>query len=94
MTNGSLQMHCDKPVTMNVEFLLGETILPEEAAWTVRKLLAEFCNWGIPEENFRCHGSTFSTVDGLKGIKTTYQAFIQAVLLLSVFKQRPSFQMF
>ena len=67
MVNDTLQMHCDKPVTMNMEFLLGENILPEEAALTVRELPTEFHNQGIQEENFRCHGSTFDTWNRFRG---------------------------
>ena len=66
MVNDTLQTYCDKPVTMDMEFLFGETILPEEAALTVRKLPTEFCNRAIQEENFRCHGSTFGTLNGFR----------------------------
>lgn len=41
MVNDTLQMHCDRPVTMNIEILLGETILIVEAL-TIRTSLTEF----------------------------------------------------
>ena len=41
MVNDTLQMHCDRPVTMNIEILLGETILIVEAL-TIRASLTEF----------------------------------------------------
>lgn len=41
MVNDTLQMHCDRPVTMDIEILLGETILIVEAL-TIRTSLTEF----------------------------------------------------
>ena len=41
MVNDTLQMHCDRPVTMNIKILLGETILIVEAL-TIRTSLTEF----------------------------------------------------
>ena len=41
MVNDTLQMLCDRPVTMNIEILLGETILIVEAL-TIRTSLTEF----------------------------------------------------
>ena len=35
MVNDTLQMYCDESVTMNMNILLGETILPAEAALTI-----------------------------------------------------------
>ena len=42
MVNDTVQMHCDKSVTMNMNILSGETILPAEAALTIRTLLINF----------------------------------------------------
>ena len=42
MVNVTLQMHCDKPVTMNKKSLLGETFLLDEVALTVRTFLIDF----------------------------------------------------
>lgn len=41
MVNDTLQMLCDRPVTMNIEILLGETILIVEAL-TIGTSLTEF----------------------------------------------------
>ena len=41
MVNDTLQMHCDTSVTMNMN-ILGETILPAEAALTIRTFLRDF----------------------------------------------------
>ena len=35
-------MHRDKPITMNMEILLGETILTGDVALTERTLVTEF----------------------------------------------------
>ena len=42
MVDDTLQLHCDKLVTMNINILLSETILPVEAALTIRTLLIDF----------------------------------------------------
>lgn len=41
IVNQALQMHCDKPVTLNLEILLGQAMQPEEMATTVTTFLTE-----------------------------------------------------
>ena len=42
MVDDTLQLHCDKLVTMNINILHIETILPVEEALTIRTLLIDF----------------------------------------------------
>ena len=42
MVNDTLQMHCDKSVTMNTNILLEETVLQAQAFLTITILLIDF----------------------------------------------------
>ena len=60
IVNDNLQMYHDKPVTMNMKILLGETILPEKAALTKRTFLTEILTLAKKSILIKAYVSNFS----------------------------------